>query len=157
MSEAKQMLFARNLISICVDSNDNADFQGKIWHQYSDDPIEFGCVTGLLTIVDGLMDEWDFPQKSLEQREFGSKKEHPRHKRDVVVDDELVIDKVQQRHGIRNIQGKSGKLGTFVVQIAYRQNATWQGQVVIVESNSKESFSSAMELIKIMSNSLKGE
>ena len=155
MGEAKQMLFARNLISICVDSNENADFQGCIWHQYSDDPIKFGSVTSMLALVDGLMDEWDFPQKGLEQREFVSK-EHPKHKRDVVADDELVIDKDQSRHRTRNIQSKKGKLGTFVVQIAYRQNATWQGQVVISDTNDKKAFSSAMELIRIMSDSLKG-
>ena len=156
MGEAKQMLFARNLISICVDSAENADFQGVVWHQYSDDPIEFGSVTSLLTSVDSLMDEWDFPQRGLEQREFVSK-ERPRHKRDVVADDELVIDKVKLRHGTRNIQGKQGKLGTFVVQIAYRQNATWQGNVVVSKTNDKKSFSSAMDLIRIMSDSMKGE
>lgn len=156
MSDAKQMLFARNLINICVDSNDNADYQGCVWHQYSDDPIKFGSVTSMLTMVDELLDEWDFPQKGLEQREFISK-EHPNHKRNVVVDDELVIDKVQKRHGTRNIQGRRGNLGSFVVQVAYRQNATWQGQVVINDSNEKIPFSSAMELIRIMNDSLKGE
>ncbi len=156
MGDAKQMLFARNLISICVDSNENADFQGNVWHQYSDDPICFKSATSMLTMVDGLMDEWDFPQKGLEQREFVST-EHRRHQRVEVADDELVIDKVQKRHGTRNIQNKKGKLGTFIVQIAFRQNATWQGNVVVVDTNDKKTFSSAMELIRIMSDSLKGD
>ncbi|SCY05238.1 hypothetical protein [Butyrivibrio sp. INlla14] len=156
MGDAKQMLFARNLISICVDSNENADFQGNVWHQYSDDPISFKSVTNMLTMVDSLMDEWDFPQKGLEQREFVST-ERPRHQRVDVADEELVIDKVQKRHGTRNIQNKKGKLGTFIVQIAFRQNATWQGNVVVVDTNDKKTFSSAMELIRIMSDSLKGD
>lgn len=156
MSDAKQMLFARNLISICVDSDENADYQGSVWHQYSDEPIRFKSVTSLLSAVDGLMDEWDFPQKSLEQREFVTK-EHHKHVRDVVADEELMIDKVQSRHGTRNIQNKKGKIGTFVVQIAFRQNATWQGYVVVSETNEKKSFSSAMELIRIMGDSIKRE
>ena len=39
MSETKQMLFARNLICACVESDNNADYQGLIYHQYADDPI----------------------------------------------------------------------------------------------------------------------
>ena len=110
----------------------------------------------MLSMIDGLMDEWDFPQKGLEQREFVST-EHHKHQRVDVADDELIIDKIQKRHGTRNIQNKKGKLGTFIVQVAFRQNATWQGNVVIVNSNEKKSFSSAMELIRIMSDSLKGD
>ncbi len=156
MSDAKQMLFARNLINICVDGNENADFQGNVWHQYSDDPICFKSVTSMLTLVDDLMDEWDFPQKGLDHRQFVSA-EHHRHQRVDVVDEELIIDKIQKKNGTRNIQNKKGKLGTFIVQIAFRQNDTWQSNVVIVDTNDKKTFSSAMELIKIMGNYLKGE
>ena len=102
------------------------------------------------------MDDWDFPQKGLEQREFIPKEPHA-HKRNVVKDDELVIDKIQKQHGVRNIQGKKGKLATFVVQVAFRQNATWQGHVVVASSNEKKSFTSAMELLRIMDDSMKGE
>lgn len=153
MSEAKQMLFARNLISICVDGIENADYQGCLWHQYSDDPIHFESATGMITTMDNLMDDWDFPQKGLDQREF-SPKEHRIHRRNEVQDDELVIDKVKKQHGTRNIQGKRGKLDTFIVHVAYRQNATWQGQVVVASTNEKISFSSAMELLRIMDKSL---
>ncbi|WP_029231942.1 hypothetical protein [Butyrivibrio sp. VCB2006] len=156
MGEAKQMLFARNLISICVDSDENADYQGCLWHQYSDDPIRFESATGMFSTMDDLMDNWDFPQKSLEQRQF-IPKEHHAHKRDVVKDDELVIDKVQKQHGTRNIQGKKGKLATFIVHVAFRQNATWQGHVVIVNTNEKKSFSSAMELLRIIDDNMKGD
>ena len=153
MSEAKQMLFARNLISICVDGIENADYQGCLWHQYSDDPIHFGSVAGMITTMDNLMDDWDFPQKGLDQREFFPK-EHRIHRRNKGQDDDLVIDKVQKQHGTRNIQGKRGKLDTFIVHVAYRQNATWQGQVVVASTNEKISFSSAMELLRIMDKSL---
>ena len=155
-SEPKQMLFARNLISICVDGNENADYQGCLWHQYSDDPISFRSATEMLAIMDDLMDGWDFPQKSMEQREFVPT-EHPTHRRKEVRDEELVIDKIQKQHGTRNIQGKRGKLATFIVQVAFRQNATWQGNVVLANSNEKKAFSSAMELLRIMDDGMKGE
>ncbi len=155
MSEAKQMLFARNLMTICVDGNENADYQGSLWHQYSDYPIDFSSATGLLNKMDELMDDWDFPQKGLENRSFvhGSK---ARYSKNDVSGGELVIDKVQEQNGTRNIQNKKGKLGTFIVQVAYRQKATWQGHVVIVEANEKKSFSSTMDFLRIMDERLGG-
>ena len=48
MSESKQMLFARNLVCACVDSNDNSDYQGLIYHQYADNPIPFDGMTDFM-------------------------------------------------------------------------------------------------------------
>ena len=39
---------------------------------------------------------------------------------------------------------------TFVVQIQFRENATWQGTVQWVERKQSLSFRSALELIRIM-------
>lgn len=156
MGETKHMLFARNLITICVDDQERADFQGTLWHQYSDEPISFGSMTSMLTKMDGLMDEWDFPQKGLDQRVF-IKEDKPRHSRDRAVDGELIIDKVQEMNGTRNIQNKRGRIATFVVQVAMRQNATWQGRVVSVDDDVQEDFQSAMELMRIMLRRIEGK
>lgn len=155
MGETKHMLFARNLVSICVDSYDNADYQGTLWHQYSDDSIEFGSIAAMMTKMDELMDDWDFPQKGLEQREF-IREEKSRFSDKRPSDGELVIDKIQQMSGTRNVQNKRGKLATFIVHVAFRQNATWQGQVVIVNENEQEDFKSAMELLIIMCRRIDG-
>lgn len=148
MSETKHMLFARNLICICIDGKENADYQGKIWHQYSDDPIEFESAIRMLGIMDDLMDEWDFPQRGLEDRSFdkNNRKKEQLH----APDEELTIDKVQEMFGIRNIQNRKGMLSTFVVQVGYRQRATWQGHVVCVEANELKEFESAMALLRII-------
>lgn len=148
MSDTKHMLFARNLICICIDGKENADYQGKIWHQYSDDPIEFESAIRMLSIMDKLMDEWDFPQRGLEDRSFekSSRKKEQLH----APGDELTIDKVQEMYGTRNIQNRKGNLSTFVVQVGYRQRATWQGHVVCVEANELKEFESAMALLRII-------
>ncbi len=56
--------------------------------------------------------------------------------------------------GVRNIQNKKGKLGTFVIQVAFRQNASWQGQVLYQEAEKTMEFESAMELIRFMDKML---
>lgn len=51
---------------------------------------------------------------------------------------------------VNRIQGKIGDKGTFVVHVKYRQNATWQGDVIWVEKKRRQSFRSAMELFHLI-------
>lgn len=157
MSEAKQMLFARNLICVCIDDNQNADYQGQMWHQYSDEPLSFSGIYDMIVKADDLFDAWDFPQRSLERREFGHDEQKDHRNKGFpkpAPTDELAIDRVSRQSGTRNIQGKRGELGTFIIQVAYRQNATWQGHVVNTGTNQKDDFSSAMELVRIIDRAM---
>ncbi|MBE7723999.1 MAG: hypothetical protein E7244_06000 [Enterocloster citroniae] len=53
---------------------------------------------------------------------------------------------------VNRIQGKTGDEGTFVVHVRYRQNATWQGDVIWVEKKKRQSFRSAMELLHLINS-----
>jgi hypothetical protein len=155
MSETKQMLFARNLICACIESDDNADYQGLIYHQYADNPIAFDGMTDFMMKLEELFDEWDFPQRGLAPRVFkkGSRDDIGYKKKKF--SDKLPIEVISEANGVRNVQNKKGKLGTFVIQVVYRQDATWQGHVIHQEKNEKIDFVSALELIKIMDRALK--
>ena len=150
MSDSKQMLFARNLICVCIDDNKDADYQGLIYHQYADEPISFNGIADMILEMENLFDEWDFPQRGLAERKFDRKKEN--HKRPIpeTEDDKLKIEIISDTHGVRNVQNKKGKLGTFVIQVVFRQDASWQGHVIYQEDNEKLDFNSALELIKII-------
>ena len=52
------------------------------------------------------------------------------------------------------ILDKSGEKGTFIIQVQYRQNSTWQGKVVWVEQNRTQHFRSTLELIKLIDGAL---
>jgi len=54
------------------------------------------------------------------------------------------------------MDGKT-KPNTFVIQILYRENATWQGTVKWVDGKKELRFRSAMELIKIMEEAMTSE
>lgn len=153
MAETKQMLFAKNLMCVCMNANENAEYQGEIWTQYQEEPIDFLSVTSMLSAMDNLMDDWDFPQRALDQRQFYKSN----NIRDPFEENEnvLLIDRIQQENGIRNVQNKKGELGTFVVHVAFRQHATWQGKLIHTEKNEKYSFDSAMEMLGIMDRCLK--
>ena len=156
MGETKQMLFAKNLVCVCVDQIQDGDFSGKLYHQYADDPIDFTSSSDLLVKMEDLMDDWDFPQRGLAERTFHKGAKEPVKKVHAMGtdDDRLPIEAFQDLHGVRNVQNKKGQLGTFVVQVVYRQAATWQGHVIFQEQNEKEDFKSALELIKYIDSSI---
>ena len=47
--------------------------------------------------------------------------------------------------------------GTFIVNIKYRENATWQGEVVWADKKQKKYFRSALELLKLIDGALDGD
>ncbi|MBQ3108078.1 MAG: hypothetical protein IJP37_03790 [Clostridia bacterium] len=53
------------------------------------------------------------------------------------------------------IQSK-GK-NTFVINVLFRQNASWQGTIQWVNQNKTQHFRSTLELIKLMDSALESE
>ena len=47
--------------------------------------------------------------------------------------------------------------GTFIVEVQHQQSGTWQGKVTWAESGRKETFRSALELMKMMDGVLSGK
>lgn len=48
----------------------------------------------------------------------------------------------------------TGEAASFVVNVAFRQNSTWQGEVYWVEAQRLHRFSSTLDFIKILDGSL---
>lgn len=46
---------------------------------------------------------------------------------------------------------------TFIVQVMYQQNDTWQGTVKWVERHKEQHFRSALELIRMIDDAVKSE
>lgn len=46
------------------------------------------------------------------------------------------------------------KKATFIVQVQFRQNATWQGSIHWNEKNKTQYFRSTLEMIKLMDEAL---
>ncbi len=145
MEEPRWKLFAPNLICIGMDGCKKNEYAGRIWHQYADDPIPFRDAVDMLRIMEELYDEWNFPQSSTKSHSFietGSTKE-PKQKKGA-----------RAKMDVNRIHNKHGNRGTFIVQVKYRQNSTWQGEVIWAERNQKQSFRSALELLKLIDGAL---
>lgn len=51
---------------------------------------------------------------------------------------------------------RMGKMSTFVVQILFRRNASWQGTITWLDQNQTQNFRSVLELIVLINSALEG-
>ena len=145
MSTAECKLYAPNLICICIYSAERGDYTGVLWNQYDDKPDAFHNSIELIQKMDALYDEWDFPQRSTSCRTFGRIEDKP--VRTGIMEGKRQMD-------ARRVQENKGEKGTFIVHVKYRQNATWQGEVIWTERKQKQYFRSALELLKLIDSAL---
>lgn len=132
-----------SLVCVCVDSIENGNITGRFYHKYKKEAEEFRSVSMLLEKMENLFDWIDFPQSSTRKRTFHSKNEKNRKKKEAV-----------QVADTKEMIGHSGDKGTFIVQVKYRQNSTWQGEVTWTERRQKQYFRSALELLKLIDSAL---
>ena len=145
MIEAERRLYAPNLICVCVNTTEAGDYAGLIWNQYSDRPDVFHNSIEMIHRMEALYDAWNFPQRSTGRRTFKITKE---------TSPGMGQEGVVQLMDARRVQEKKGDKGTFIVRVKYRQNATWQGEVIWTEQKQKRCFRSALELLKLIDSAL---
>jgi len=49
---------------------------------------------------------------------------------------------------------KGGSKCTFEISVKFKQNATWQGQILWAERNLKQNFRSVLEMLKLMDEAI---
>lgn len=130
-----------NLISICIDSIVDGEMSGEIYHCYSREAVAFSNIIRMIEAAEAFFDRIRFPEASTQMRSF-EKKEH------------VVEAKPEKVCTSEEILEKRGKAGTFLLNVRYRQNSSWQGKLQWVEGNTTYQFASVLELIKILSNAM---
>ena len=109
-----------NLINICIDSVEDGEMTGKIYHCYSEEAIAFSNIIRMIETVEEFVQGQKL-EKKLEQEQI-----------------------LQMR----------GQKGTFLLNVKYRQNSSWQGFLQWVEEDAAWQFASVLEFIKILNNAL---
>ena len=130
-----------NLISICIDSIVDGEMSGEIYHCYSEDAIKFSNIIRLIEEAEAFFDCLRFPQASKQIRSFEKK-------------EQIVEPKPEKICTPEEVLVKRGKAGTFLLNVRYRQNSSWQGEIQWMEKNITYQFASVLELIKILSNAM---
>ena len=136
---------APNLTVICIDRIQDENYIGRIYHKFNQTAIEFANIEQILLVLDRLCDKVGYPQSTTKTRQFRTS------------NGTLKREEVLQVADSNTILEKKGTLGTFVVHVKYRQHSTWQGEVIWAEQNKKQTFRSALELLKLIDGALDQE
>ena len=99
-----------------------------MYHKYTEGPVGFHTVQDCLLKMDALFDRIGYPQTTVRQRNFKNLPESMEKEEAVPVSDAA------------KVLAQSGELVTFVVHVNYRQNATWQGEVVWADTKQRCRF-----------------
>jgi len=117
---------------LAINEYDDTHMSALLYNEYWEGTKEIRSIQEFIKVLDELFGNEGFPMESYRKRSFLDN------------DDGVIKSKV----GTRNVA--SGKLGTFSIEIQYRNNATWQGTVTWIEKNNKEFFRSALELFFLL-------
>ena len=122
-------------ILVCVDSYENASMKGRVGFAEGDTEIGFDSLMDLLLTIEDKLEQTKIPQAYLKMRGFSKGSAY-------------TCNHEKKRKICR------GAIATFSVKILFRQNASWQGYVSLVDTGQEESFRSALELIFLMNSAL---
>ena len=124
-------------IRLCVDSYENGVLCGRFYHASLDDACPFRSLTQFLVKVEQMLDEANYPQSYTAKRSF------------------LALPELKTGVSSGELD-RTGKLGTFVIRLMFRQHTSWQGSVTWEEGKGEESFRSVLELILLLDSALGG-
>ena len=130
---------------ICVDEVVGGDYSGRLCNPYMERVLEFKSVYGLIRQMDEFFDKIRFPQTTFKSRKFSGEEKAMGRSPDVEVE-KLMADDI--------LENEQGKRATFMVQVQFRQNATWQGTITWAEEKKACRFRSTLEMVKLMDNAL---
>ena len=133
-----------NQSRVCINSVDNGLMSGEVQNPFMPEALPFADLAELLNRLEIVMDTLDFPQSYHRHRTFraAAAQEKPKEISAVRYMEEEVFEKV------------TGQKATFIVQVQFRQNATWQGTITWLEEKRKQQFRSTLEMIKLMNDAV---
>ena len=124
-------------------------YRGKLHSRYLEAPFEFSTFVRMMEKMEAVFDLKKFPQASLSPRYFMDKKKgksvKPETNTRAVVNDTIDLSLYE---------GPGNGSCTFEILVRFRQNATWQGQILWVEKDLKRDFLSELEMLKLMDEAL---
>jgi hypothetical protein len=117
-------------------SYERGNHVGVIKNPYFKDGAGFDSTMQMLKLIDELQDSLNFPQKSMMPRSFAEAGNRSRE---------------------ASAAAAGGKpVASFSVNILFRQNASWQGSILWLESALQSEFRSALEMLLLMDSVLSG-
>lgn len=134
MTQSKAWGYEYRSTTICIDSYEDNIPVGRMYNLYKEAGNSFNSLTQLLLKIEDMLDEMKFPQAFTAVRTFS-----PGLKLDT---------------GPPGLAFREGRLATFSLKILFRQNASWQGTILWLDTGREQPFRSALELIFLINSAL---
>lgn len=131
---------------VCVDGRKNFEMIGTIYNVYLPKPAKFRSVNEIVLIMETIFKTISFPQSYCEERAFSAKQRLTQKRREET--------EVRQYMDEDIFTKEQGKKATFVIQVHFRQNATWQGTITWTDEKKAQRFRSTLEMLKLMGDAI---
>lgn len=112
---------------ISVNGFENGCLSGIIYHKGAAPGIRFENFLEMMLQMNRILDELEYPKRTMDYRKFGGMK--------------LPEPPVREYGQLEN-----GKLATFKINVTFRYNASWQGQIIWLEGKEKQEFESFLQM-----------
>lgn len=132
-------------IGICIDEYQNDGMSGRIVHAGNTKGEQFNGVLMLVKRLNEIFDEGDYPQATMKCRGFGKRSAQEKGQRS--------REQAKEQAGSLPTDMK-GSEATFSINVLFRQNASWQGEITWEEGGMTESFNSELEMMMLIDSAL---
>ena len=123
---------------------------GDLYSRFLNKPYRFNSLIKMINKMEDIFDELKFPMAFFRSRTFGDAKRAGEKQESE--DKESMKD---ETNAIPNFPEEQGsKKCTFEISVRYRQNASWQGEILWADKNLKQNFRSVLEMLKLMDEAL---
>ena len=135
--------------TIKVTSYENKRMEGYFYNSFLDRGAWFESELQIIWLMENLLDALVFPQTGVEYRSFSKPKRGHAQKVEGNTMKEMITKKIDAPENLN-------ERATFVVQVQFRQNATWQGTLHWVDRDKTQKFRSTLEMLLLMNEALDG-
>lgn len=135
-------------LKLCIDDLSNNAVKGRVVSMRLSQPINFVSLNDFIMKMDAVMDAQNFPQSFQRKREFKTKKGGAGA-------GQGILSAIQGTPITRDeLDAAAGLVATVTVRVLSRQNATWQGHVLLPGRQGPIAFDSELGLLQIISEHL---
>lgn len=156
--EEQRIWNSPNIVTLCMDSYNKERQDGRLYHQYTDQPVRFASLLTAIEQMDTFYDDIQFPFASTESRSFfvdrRAREAALRRSRRIPELPEYKRKDMRKMATFDDVIENRGTDATFIIRVQHRQHSSWQGEVIWVDGQKKEYFRSALELVKLIDGAL---
>jgi len=127
-----------------IQAYEQGNIIGKLYSKYMEAPYVFLDLFQMIHKMEEIFDAYGFPQAFLSPRTFKGGKGGIK---------KITVERNDTMSQEINTSEETTKC-TFEITVRFRQNATWQGQILWAEKNVKQNFRSVLEMLKLMDEAL---